>query len=100
MAHHRRWIDSLCRGIVVCASCCMNMVVSRVPVLIRKMDPAEEVERFDVAIGGGNDDILVEDAVFGASRIGHRILAGGQRNRFPVVTVDLVVEKEIRSHPL
>ena len=78
----------------------MDMVVTRVPGLIRKMDPTEEMERFGVAVAGGNDDILVENAVFGASRIGHRILARGQRNRFPVVTIDLVVEKEIRSHPL
>lgn len=101
MFHHVDRFDSLRRILVMHAASRVNMMITGEPVSGCGVNPAIQ---FEVGFKFGNPFRDTEnrglDAVFGTSGIGNGVLLTcRQVDKFPICTIDLVMEEEIGCQP-
>ena len=97
VAHHCRRSDTFGGRFVMRAASRVNVVVAGIPIVVDELDPALQTKRFAVRFGDRYGDVSLENSIFRSPRISDLVLTGRQPDRFAVMTINLIVEEEVRG---
>src|SRR5579864_623152 len=97
LAHHVLWPHAFSGILVMRTTCCVHMMVARVPMVLRRIDPTSHRKRNYVGACLSHFNLLRLGQVFGAHRGGHPVTTRRNLNSVSVLSIDLRLKKQIGS---
>src|SRR5438445_12545775 len=99
MPHHVGRRYALRGAFVVSAAGRVNVMISGVPARGGGMNPAAELKRLFRRYPKRHSNLFFLNEIFRPTRVAYGIIAGLERNGFPIGPINLGMEKEVRRQP-